>query len=745
LDWQRNYNTKPRDLTGAQNNLTGTILSKMFDLRADSKKDKNKDPRRKFMGSADLLRQMLGFIGKGGISGQEIRDGILHIMHRHHIPEKNDHFYEQWHQKLHNNTTPDDVVICEAVLEFLKSNNLSKYWETLKKGGVTKERLASFERKIIAEPFYAPQLIPDLENYLKILNKVHSSTDLITMAESAKPRLGSLSNELKNIEDNLNNPNTIMQMDYVTTFRAKLHDLYNKTTDLNAYRDLVFLDIALEHYMRQLVEKVIHLDIGLRDYFRQVELLLESLVISFDWKELEICRNELKNIKSDTQLCDKDYFPALKVKAIIERIKRCLGEVVDRSFELLQPRAVDLGTACNCDKQFISIFTEDVIRGSLFFALSMVVKKIEPVLRKTLGSQNWLFISPVNETRGKVTFAKSLIELGDKEFKEPTIVLTEAVTGEEEVPSGVKGIVLINNSDYPDVLAHVSVRARNGKVLLAVCLDFAGKSMTTLRSLLDKYCKLTMNGANLDITEISKEDLNKGAAPIENAKMTPKLVKPEGALEKYIIPATEFTHMKAGGKSNNLNKIRGKIESWIKLPESICLQFNSAEEIISDPINEDPRKKLEEEVKKLSSATGNDLKKILEKCREHVMKLSLPMTDKGNAVKEALMNFGIPEKDITSKAWHTMKRVLASKYNERAYIATKKIGVALEDIRMAVLVQKVVPAEYAFVIHTKNPLNGNQDEIYAEVVRGLGETLVGRYAGQALSFIINRSIFLVNS
>lgn len=25
---------------------------------------------------------------------------------------------EEWHQKLHNNTSPDDVVICQVILEF---------------------------------------------------------------------------------------------------------------------------------------------------------------------------------------------------------------------------------------------------------------------------------------------------------------------------------------------------------------------------------------------------------------------------------------------------------------------------------------------------------------------------------------------------------------------------------------------------------------------------------------------------
>jgi hypothetical protein len=33
---------------------------------------------------------------------------------------------EEWHQKLHNNTTPDDVPICSAYLAFLEVRMLCK-------------------------------------------------------------------------------------------------------------------------------------------------------------------------------------------------------------------------------------------------------------------------------------------------------------------------------------------------------------------------------------------------------------------------------------------------------------------------------------------------------------------------------------------------------------------------------------------------------------------------------------------
>ena len=51
------------------------------------------------------------------------------------------------------------------------------------------------------------------------------------------------------------------------------------------------------------------------------------------------------------------------------------------------------------------------------------------------------------------------------------------------------------------------------------------------------------------------------------------------------------------------------------------------------------------------------------------------------------------------------------------------------------LLQRVVPAAYAFVIHTQNPTNNSADEIFAEVVLGLGESIVsGLVPGAAMSF-----------
>lgn len=63
-----------------------------------------------------------------------------------------------------------------------------------------------------------------------------------------------------------------------------------------------------------------------------------------------------------------------------------------------------------------------------------------------------------------------------------------------------------------------------------------------------------------------------------------------------------------------------------------------------------------------------------------------------------------------------MCQVWASKWNERAYFSTRKVKLDHDYLCMAVLVQEIINADYAFVIHTTNPSSGDLSEIYAEVM-----------------------------
>lgn len=60
-----------------------------------------------------------------------------------------------------------------------------------------------------------------------------------------------------------------------------------------------------------------------------------------------------------------------------------------------------------------------------------------------------------------------------KTYEKRTVLIVDKISGEEEVPSNVQAIIVLNSMDYPDVLAHVSVRARNLKVLFCVLFNDA--------------------------------------------------------------------------------------------------------------------------------------------------------------------------------------------------------------------------------------------------------------------------------
>lgn len=93
-------------------------------------------------------------------------------------------------------------------------------------------------------------------------------------------------------------------------------------------------------------------------------------------------------------------------------------------------------------------------------ALSQLLSRLDPVLRAAADLGAWQVISPV-AVAGVVRCVATLGEVQDAVYDEATILVAGHVSGEEEIPDGA---VAVLTPDMPDVLSHVSVRARNGKV-----------------------------------------------------------------------------------------------------------------------------------------------------------------------------------------------------------------------------------------------------------------------------------------
>jgi len=160
----------------------------------------------------------------------------------------------------------------------------------------------------------------------------------------------------------------------------------------------------------------------------------------------------------------------------------------------MQKKGEMMGRHFKAQDYAVTLFSEEALRGTLFFSLSMILKKIDPHVRNCAHLGDWLIISQgrTHGSRGYVERVPVLRDVMHKTYSQRTILLVEKITGEEEVPSNVQAIIVLNASDYPDVLAHVSVRARNLKVLLTV--NFNENTCNDLLKKVSNHLQLSVEG-----------------------------------------------------------------------------------------------------------------------------------------------------------------------------------------------------------------------------------------------------------
>ena len=88
----------------------------------------------------------------------------------------------------HNNTTSDDIFICEAYLVFLNGGgDNAAYWKHLNDNGITRERMESFERPILSEPEDFHWMRGALIGEFAVLNFPSNEPPLDLMFPSAGP------------------------------------------------------------------------------------------------------------------------------------------------------------------------------------------------------------------------------------------------------------------------------------------------------------------------------------------------------------------------------------------------------------------------------------------------------------------------------------------------------------------------------------------------------------------------------
>ncbi|MES0335024.1 MAG: PEP/pyruvate-binding domain-containing protein [Candidatus Magnetobacterium sp. LHC-1] len=720
LDWQRNYNTQPRELSHSVERLTLKLAEK-------------------FINEPDLheiIALMMTTLGAGG-DGQRIRDEILQIMHRHRIKEVTGHFLEEWHQKLHNNTTADDIAICEAYIQFLHSNgNHDVFYSTLMAAGINRERLAGFERPIKTPPDFVPHLkdalLHDFGNYLNILKAVHSGTDLYRATNAALYLFDhSTQHKLRSILHN-RELSLFSVASAITEVCREIAMRLNSERDRKRVRDLLFLSLALEEHLRILIERNVNQHMGVEELTRLIAVVVENILLTNTTDELRACSGYLGKLsfQDNEGSATPGSMWRYHCLAILERLKRLLGSFIDRYYRMFHDNAQFLGKAFNADSWTVNLFTEEVIRTRLIFALSLLLQYLETALLKQGILPQWQVISRHNAV-GTVEVVDTLHRVTHSTFNTSTVIITDKVVGDEEIPKGVTAIISANNID---VVSHLGVRARNGAVLFATCYNkdvierlksFKGRCLSLLVTAAGEV--LFEDTATPDVTSAQRHEAR------QKISLTPR----NNAFETYALTSGQFSATTAGLKSNNLAALRDKLPNWIHTPASVVIPFGIFDHLMQLSVNADVKRLYDNQVSALAT-TDQGVTAALDAIKQTIMSLN-PPDALFQALSDAMQREGISPPDNWSEGWRCIKQVYASTWNERAYLSRKNMDIPHEGLSMAVLIQRVIEAEYAFVIHTLNPINNSRDELYAEVVLGLGETLVGNFPGRALSFTCNKT------
>ncbi|CAJ1410231.1 unnamed protein product [Effrenium voratum] len=649
--------------------------------------------------------------------------------------------------------------------------------------GITKERLASYERSITKEPYMhgdAGRLIMEFENYLRILQSVHDALDLKTAIDAAKSCLPKqVMDQLQEISGSdakMKRSRSLGSLDkdsqekshqrFMKLAEARLGILgilNDSKTDVGVIRQLLLLDYSLETQQSVIAQGNTD-ETRLPTLCEQMKAFLTSVVghiplhgelraLLVDWTQLA---PECANLKFGAGPAES----ALMLKALCDRLARVVGEQVDTFQTLLAPKATTLGQAVGVEKNVLEVFVDEVLRGSALFALSLILKRLEPQLRSIAQLPPWQMISAVDHpVQGELVSVPRMLHMQDKIFETPTIMLSGLVSGEEEVPVGVQAVLVRDAKSAPDILSHCAVRARNSGVLLASCYDstltekieaeLLGQWVQVVcsadgsveikaaeRPMADpKRMRMMARSASRDLTQelMSKET--------DSTKLVNMNLKEDFGC-KWVVTPEKMDKSKVGSKSLNLALLKPQLPKDILTPQAVAMPYGSMQKALTSRENaKEWLSKLEACLAQLQPTSSNeDAKTIFQEAQVYVNALQMP-SELDQALRSAMEEVGSKEGEKRllnlyhrGDAWDATKQVWASLFGLRPWVSLAKAGRSFYDLNMAVLVQELLPAKYAFVLHTKNPFTNDPNEVYGEVVPGRGETLVGNYPGRALSF-----------
>jgi hypothetical protein len=168
------------------------------------------------------------------------------------------------------------------------------------------------------------EAIGDFEEYLGTLKQLHSSGDLQMLSNEAKQHMSSEARGMvDDVLGNFGDSDTLRQMERVTRLRWHLNQSHiaGGGGNLKRLKDVLFLDLGLESYVRVLTERIMHIDIGFEAYVREATIILSNITISYQWTELTACKEDWEKLVQPIGLSGMNEENARKLKSVTDRVK----------------------------------------------------------------------------------------------------------------------------------------------------------------------------------------------------------------------------------------------------------------------------------------------------------------------------------------------------------------------------------------------------------------------------------------
>eukprot|EP00347_Sterkiella_histriomuscorum_P002420 403368223 len=681
---------------------------------------------------------------------------IRDIAHRNDIPSdlKSD-IKNRLQNKLHRCADPGDLKTCEELIQRVRNGNYS---------GDFKNQFEIFYEEL--KEFFNAMGLDKLLSQVKNLSNQDSQAieDFIGKKNSGQINEGNLQ-ILTSLRKQL---------------KSRLSQILGDHNQKTLYQYLQLADIELEQFLFVKLSEILSpiQQVRSNDEVKRVlrisQVAIENMILSGLYQnELSAVQSELTQFGINNQQQVNEQLSYKRLKSSTERALRLGKGFTSRILDTFQTNVLELGKQFGIDRHAVEVFSESFVRSHIIFQFSKSLELVTQYLRKTLNLPPFIVISQgqAQTVQGNLKYCHSLYDLLHVQSliqNQQIIVLLETADGTEEIPSNVIGVLL--KHDLPQ-LSHLAIRARQSGCIFVSCENDQVFNQIHSEIQGSQFCKMILQNEAVKFEKLQTLSQDASSKNKEESKVQLKIESKDLSLliqkfnqdgfncdleyrqsneqpEVALLGSKSVNSLKLQNVSKQNNPPIFSTPQQTTVPMTLSQyilmkdqdQFDKYQLMIDD-LDEAPLYMVQmhrEKILKLLNAIYSSKQDLLDGIADNVqealkdlpqdtlvaVRSSSTLEDlskmAGAGLFDSYLNITLGDRE---QLINSITDVWLSLFTERAIISRKQYNIPSSQAQMSVLIQQQIHSDFSFIIHTQNPMNNNQNEIYIEVAVGLGETL----------------------